>query len=94
MTEKNESQKLQEQLGIGKEIVLVEPLDTPTGKVEKLTLRRVKVKDYKRAAEQYPDNAALQQLATLSLASGLMEEDFDNLCWEDYQQISKFCLGV
>ncbi len=91
---KNEAQTLQEQLGVGKVVELLEPLDTPTGKVEKLTLRRVKVKDYKLAAEQYPDNAALQQLTALATATGLMQEDFEELCWEDYQQISRFCLGT
>lgn len=51
-------------------------------------------KDYKRTAKQYPENAALQQLAALAIASYLQQEDFENLCWEDYQQISKFCLGA
>ncbi|HRL33785.1 MAG TPA: phage tail assembly protein [Neisseria sp.] len=94
MSDKNQAQALQEQLGVGKVIELLEPLDTPDGKIEKLTLRRVKVKDYKRAAEQHPDNAALQQLAALANATGLMQEDFEELCWEDYQQISQFCLGT
>lgn len=91
---KNEAQQLQEDLCVGKVIELLEPLDTPGGKVAKLTLRRVKVKDYKRAAELHPDNAALQQLAALANATGLMQEDFEELCWEDYQQISRFCLGT
>lgn len=94
MSNKNEVQQIQEQLGMTNQVKLIEPIETVNGVVDTLTLRRVKVKDYKFAAQQYPENAALQQLAALAVASGLQQEDFENLCWEDYQQISKFCLGI
>ena len=45
-----EAQNLQEQLGTGKVIKLAEPLQTPSGAITELTLRRVRVKDFKRAA--------------------------------------------
>lgn len=84
---------MQEQLGINKTIKLVEPIETPTGTVSEITVRRVRVKDYKQAAERYPDNGALQQIYVLSQVSGLMEEDFENLAWEDYKKLQSFCVG-
>ncbi|KDN11876.1 hypothetical protein BGI40_00060 [Snodgrassella communis] len=89
-----EAQQLQEQLGTGKVIKLVEPLQTPNGVVTELTLRRVRVKDFKRAAEQYPDNVVLQEALCLAMASGLQSEDFDELSWEDYALVRQFCLGT
>lgn len=89
-----EAQQLQEQLGTGKVIKLVEPLQTPNGVVTELTLRRVRVKDFKRAAEQYPDNVVLQEALCLAMASGLQSEDFDELSWEDYALVRQFCLGA
>lgn len=90
----NEAQQLQEKIGTSKTITLVEPIETPTGKVTELTLRRVKVKDFKKAAEQYPDNPVLQEAQCLSQACGLQIEDFDELSWEDYSQARQFCLGL
>ncbi len=90
----NEAQQLQQQLGASKVITLIEPLHTPTGVINQLTLRRVRVKDFKRAAEQYPDNVVLQEAQCLALASGLQIEDFDELVWEDYSQLRQFCLGA
>ncbi|MBI0096812.1 MULTISPECIES: phage tail assembly protein [unclassified Snodgrassella] len=89
-----EAQNLQEQLGTGKVIKLAEPLQTPSGAITELTLRRVRVKDFKRAAEQYPDNAVLQEAQCLAMASGLQNEDFDELSWEDYTLVRQFCLGT
>lgn len=89
-----EAQNLQEQLGTGKVIKLAEPLQTPSGAITELTLRRVRVKDFKRAAEQYPDNAVLQEAQCLAMASGLQSEDFDELSWEDYTQVRQFCLAT
>ena len=90
----NEAQQLQDKLGSSKIIKLVEPIDTPDGAVTQLTLRRVRVKDFKRAAEQHPDNAVLQEAQCLAIASGLQSEDFDELAWEDYSQVRQFCLGT
>lgn len=93
MNDKTEAQKLQEKLGVKKTIKLVEPIDTPSGAVSEINVRRVRVKDYKAAAERYPENGALQQIFVLSQASGLMEEDFENLAWEDYKKLQSFCVG-
>lgn len=90
----NEAQKLQEKVGLTKTIRLVQPVETPDGEVSELTVRRVKVKDYKLAAEKYPNNGALQQIEVLAVASGLMPEDFENLCWEDYSKLQSFCIGA
>ncbi|MBF0802903.1 MULTISPECIES: phage tail assembly protein [unclassified Neisseria] len=89
----NEAKQLQEKLGISQTIKLVEPITTPTGEVREITVRRVRVKDYKQAAERYPDNGALQQISVLAQASGLMEEDFENLTWADYKKLESFCIG-
>ena len=72
----NEAQKLQQQIGVTQTIQLVQPIETPNGTVTEVTTRRVLVKDYKQAAELYPNSAALQQIHVMALASGLMPEDF------------------
>lgn len=89
----NEAQKMQEELGVNKTFKLVDPIVTPEGKVDEITVRRVRVKDYKEAAQRYPDNGALQQIYVLSKASGLMEEDFENMAWEDCKKLQSFCVG-
>lgn len=90
----NEAQKLQQDIGVSKVFTLVEPIDTPNGEVSVLTVRRVKIKDYKRAAAMHPDSSVMQEMAALSAAVDLQIEDFDNLTWEDYSNIRKFCLGT
>lgn len=90
----NEAQKMQEQMGLSRTIKLVQPVSTPEGEVTELTVRRVLVKDYRKAAEKYPNNGALQQIEVLAAASGLMVEDFENLCWEDYSRLQQFCTGA
>ena len=89
----NEAQKLQQDIGVSKVFTLVEPIDTPNGEVKELTARRVKIKDYKRAAVMHPDSSVMQEMAALAMAVDLQIEDFDNLAWEDYSKIRKFCLG-
>ena len=89
----NEAQKLQQDIGVSKVFTLVEPIDTPNGEVSVLTVRRVKIKDYKRAAAMHPDSNVMQEMAALSAAVDLQVEDFDSLTWEDYSKIRKFCLG-
>ena len=89
----NEAQQLQEKIGISQTFVLVEPIDTPNGEIKELTVRRVKIKDYKRAAAMHPDSGVMQEMAALSAAVDLQVEDFDSLTWEDYSKIRKFCLG-
>ena len=79
----NEAQKLQQKIGVTQTIQLVQPIETPNGTVTEVTTRRVLVKDYKQAAELYPNSAALQQIHVMALASGLMPEDFENMAWED-----------
>ena len=88
-----EAQQIQQKLGTNKTIELIEPLDTPNGQLTEITIRLVKIKDLKRAAEQYPDNSILQEAQVLAMASGLQSEDFDELTWEDYSKIRKFCIG-
>ena len=90
----NEAQKLQQQIGVTQTIKLVQPIETPNGTVTEVTTRRVLVKDYKRAAELYPNSAALQQIHVMALASGLMPEDFENMAWEDYSKLQTFCIGA
>ena len=89
-----EAQQIQQKLGTNKTVKLIEPLDTPSGQLTEITIRRVKIKDLKRAAEQYPDNSILQEAQVLAMASGLQSEDFDELTWEDYSKIRKFCIGI
>lgn len=89
----NQAEQLQEKIGMTKTFQLVQPIHSPNGVVNELTVRRVTVKDYKRAAEKYPNNGALQQIEVLAAASGLMVEDFENLCWEDYSKLQSFCVG-
>ena len=91
--EQNAAQKIQEKLGAAKVFVLVEPINPPLGEITVVSARRVKVADYKRAAEMYPDNGALQQIQVLAVASGLQAEDFDAMTWEDYQKLRQFCTG-
>lgn len=91
--EQNTAQKIQEKLGATKSFTLVEPINSPTGVITSVTARRVKVADYKRAAEIHPENGALQQIQVLTVASGLQAEDFDAMTWEDYQKLRQFCTG-
>jgi len=90
----NEAQKVQNKRGLTETIKLVQPVETPDGPVTELTVRRVLVKDYRKAAEKYPNNGALQQIEVLAAASGLMTEDFENLCWEDFTKLQTFCTGA
>ena len=89
----NEAQQLQEKIGVSQVVTLVEPIHTPNGEITELTIRRVKIKDFKRAAAMHPDSSVMQEMAALSVAVDLQLEDFDNLVWEDYSKIRKFCLG-
>ena len=90
----NEAQQLQEKIGVSQVFTLVEPISTPNGEVTELTVRRVKIKDFKRAAAMHPDSSVMQEMVALSAAVDLQVEDFDNLTWEDYSKIRKFCLGA
>ena len=92
-TELNAAQKIHEKLGLTRTFPLVESIASPLGEITSVTARRVKVVDYKRAAEMYPENGALQQIHVLTVASGLQAEDFDQMAWEDYQKLRQFCTG-
>ena len=92
-TEQNAAQKIHEKLGLTQTFKLVEAITSPLGEITSVTARRVKVVDYKRAAEMYPENGALQQIQVLTVASGLQAEDFDQMAWEDYQKLRQFCTG-
>lgn len=90
----NEAQQLQEKIGVSQVFTLVEPISTPNGEVTELTVRRVKIKDFKRAAAMHPDSSVMQEMVALCAAVDLQAEDFDSLTWEDYSKIRKFCLGA
>ena len=90
----NEAQKVPQQHCVTQTFQLVQPIETPHRSVTEVTTRRVLVKDYKRAAELYPNSAALQQIHVMALASGLMPEDFENMAWEDYSKLQTFCIGA
>ena len=86
MTDQNEAQQLQEQLGVGKTIVLKYPLRLGTGeRLDKVTLRRPRVGDLRAAAHLASD--AEQELAIFARITGLIPEDLDEMDLADYKQL-------
>lgn len=71
-------------------VVLKTPLQTPTGTVLQITLRRAKVRDLKEAQRVSATEAEqeLQLLARLSQEK-LTAEDLEELDLEDYAQVQR-----
>lgn len=89
----NEAKKMQEQLGVSKEIKLKYPVRLATGEMlEKLTLRRPKVGDIRAVAGLATD--AEQELAIMARISGLVPEDLDELDFADYKALQEFFRAV
>lgn len=89
----NEAKKMQEQLGVSKEIKLKYPVRLATGEIlEKLTLRRPKVGDIRAVAGLATD--AEQELSIMARISGLVPEDLDELDFADYKALQEFFRAV
>lgn len=62
------------------------PIKTPGGELTEITLRRPKVRDMKRAQQQFPNDAAGTEMALLSMITEqkLTPEDMEELDLADY----------
>lgn len=82
----NEAQKMQQDLGLAKEVVLKYPARLPTGEtLSKVTVRRPRVGDVRAVA--HIGNETEQGLAVLARVTGLVPEDLDLLDLEDLQTL-------
>lgn len=70
------------------ELKLKHPYTTAAGqKLEKLTLRRLKVKDLRAMSEQAGKDEVLLEIVGISRMCGLAQEDLDDMDAADYQQL-------
>ncbi len=70
------------------ELKLNHPYTTAAGqKLEKLTLRRLKVKDLRAMSEQAGKDEVLLEIVGISRMCGLAQEDLDDMDAADYQQL-------
>jgi hypothetical protein len=68
------------------EITLDYPIDTGRGRVEKLFVRRPKVKDL-RAAARFGKGPEEQETGLFAALTGLVPEDFDGMDLVDYAKL-------
>jgi hypothetical protein len=68
------------------EITLDYPINTGNRKVEKLSLRRPKVKDLKAAA-RFGKSPEDQEFGLFAVLTGLVPEDFDDMDLADYVKL-------
>lgn len=76
------------------ELKLNHPYTTAAGqKLEKLTLRRLKVKDLRAMTEQAGESSGKMELLGVARMTGLVVEDLDEMDAADYQVLNGRFLG-
>ncbi|MDR1709653.1 MAG: phage tail assembly protein [Candidatus Accumulibacter sp.] len=68
------------------EIALDYPIDTAAGKVDKLRMRRAKLKDHRRAARQNRSPEE-REVAIMAAVTGLVPEDMDEMDFTDFMKL-------
>lgn len=72
-------------------IKLSHPINLGSGDLlEEVTLRRVTAGDHRKAAARCKNDPVATEYAVMAMVSGLQQEDFDALDWEDVQLIRGF----
>jgi hypothetical protein len=76
----------------GTEIILQYPVQGPTGLVEKVTLRRAKVRD-QIAAQEPGGNPAAQEMRLFGFLTGQPPEVLEEMDYADYLTLQKAFTG-
>ena len=72
-------------------IKLSRPITLGSGDLlEEVTVRRVTAGDHRKAAARCKNDPVATEYAVMAMVSGLQQEDFDALDWEDVQLIRGF----